>query len=196
MPMQARIERARVAAVLAGGRGRRLGGAKANADLGGRPLLCHAIAAVEAAGLEPLVVAKPETELPESGCRVVREPREPRHPLVGIVAALRQEPALVVLAADMPFASPPLLARLAELPDELAVPAPGGELEPLQARYAAGALPALEAAIVRREPLRRTIESLGPRRLDDAELATLCDPARAFLNVNTPEDLARAEFLL
>lgn len=36
-------------AVLAGGRGARIGGAKATADLAGRPLISYAVAAVEAA---------------------------------------------------------------------------------------------------------------------------------------------------
>jgi molybdenum cofactor guanylyltransferase len=182
-------------AVLAGGHGRRLGGAKAKVELAGRPLVCHALAALEAAGLEAVVVAKPDTELPPLGCPVVREPELPRHPLCGIVAALREAEgrAVVVLACDMPLAAPALLERLAAASGRLVVPAPGGRLEPLQARYGAALLPALEAALARREPLRRSVAALAPRRLGDEELERWGDPARLFLNVNDGDDLKRAE---
>jgi molybdopterin-guanine dinucleotide biosynthesis protein A len=182
-------------AVLAGGRGRRLGGAKAKVELAGRPLVSHSLAALEAAGLEAIVVAKPDTELPPLGCPVVREPELPRHPLCGIVAALREAGgrAVVVLACDMPLAAPALLERLAAAGEPLVVPAPGGRLEPLQARYGAALLPALEAALAREEPLRRTVAALVPRRLGDEELARCGDPARLFLNVNDDADLRLAE---
>ncbi|MDX6625187.1 MAG: molybdenum cofactor guanylyltransferase [Solirubrobacterales bacterium] len=185
-------------AVLAGGSGSRLGGAKATVELAGRPLLSYPLAAFAAAGIEPLVVAKPETQLPPLDCPILREPEAPRHPLAGIVAALREagERPLVVLACDMPLAAPALLAELAAAPEPLVVPAPNGHLAPLQARYSAALLPALEAALERREPLRRTVEALSPRLLDDAELALFGDPERLFLNVNDPLDLRRAAGML
>ncbi|HEY0317758.1 MAG TPA: NTP transferase domain-containing protein [Solirubrobacterales bacterium] len=182
-------------AVLAGGAGRRLGGAKATAELGGRPLIRHPLAALRAAGLESIVVAKPDTELPALDCEVVLEPESPRHPLCGIVAALRRADgrALVVVACDMPLAAPALLAELAAAAEPLVVPAPGGRTQPLQARFGAELLPALEEALAREEPLRRTVESLGGRELGDAELARFGDPDRLFLNVNDEGDLRRAE---
>jgi molybdopterin-guanine dinucleotide biosynthesis protein A len=185
-------------AVLAGGSGSRLGGAKATVELAGRPLLSYPLAAFAAAGIEPLVVAKAETELPPLECPVLREPEEPRHPLAGIVAALREAGGrpLVVLACDMPLADPALLAELAAAPEPLVVPVPGGRPQPLQARYSAALLPALAAALGRREPLRRTVEALSPRLLDDAELARFGDLERLFLNVNDASDLRRAADIL
>ncbi len=201
-------------AVLAGGRGSRLGGAKATALLDGRPLISYALAAMAAAGLDAFVVAKPDTELPPltgaaiggnvgaigdrgtAGAEVVLESAKPSHPLVGIIAALRHaDRPVVVLAGDMPFASPSLLASLANSSHDapLVVPAPGGRPEPLQARWSPALLPELEAALVREEPLRRTVAALAPRLLCDAELAHFGDPARMFLNVNDAADLERAE---
>ena len=51
-------------AILAGGRGTRLGRPKATALLGGRPLLEYPLIALEAAGLETVVIAKRDTVLP------------------------------------------------------------------------------------------------------------------------------------
>ena len=194
-------------AVLAGGAGSRLGGAKATVELAGRPLISYPLAALAAAGIEALVVAKRGTELPAFegpaggvGARteVLVEPDLPRHPLAGVLAALRHAGGrpLVVLAGDMPLAEPRLLAALAAAPEPLVVPAPGGRLQPLQARYSPLLLPALEAALVREEPLRRTVEELRPRLLGDAELARFGDPERFLLNVNDAADLDRAAALL
>lgn len=189
---------AAVGAILAGGRGSRLGGAKALAELAGRPLISYPLAAVEEAGLEPLVVAKPDSGLPPLACRTIREPPRPRHPLCGIVAALREAGGrpLVVLGCDMPFVTPGLLAWLASFPEPLAVPVVGGEPQPLLARYDPKLLPALEAALARAEPLRDTVRSLRPLAIPERDLARFGEPRRLCLNVNTAADVERAERLL
>jgi molybdenum cofactor guanylyltransferase len=127
---------------------------------------------------------------------LIVEPEQPTHPLAGIVAALRHaERPLVVLGCDFPFAPPALLRALAETPEPLVVPAPGGDPQPLMARWAPELLPRLEGSLTREEPLRRTVAALAPRLLDDTELAWFGDPGRAFFNVNTPADLRAAEAL-
>lgn len=124
---------------------------------------------------------------------VITELAQPTHPLVGIVAALRHAGGpLVVLGCDFPFAPPALLRALAEAPEPLVVPAPGGEPQPLLARWSPPLLPQLEDALAREEPLRRTVAALHPRLLDDLALARFGDPAHVFLNVNTPADLRAA----
>jgi molybdenum cofactor guanylyltransferase len=180
--------------VLAGGRGSRLGGAKPTAELAGRALISYPLAALVEAGLEAVVVAKPDTELPPLDVDVLNEPAEPVHPLAGIVAALRQTGRpVVVIGCDFPFVPPALVRALADAPEPLVVPAPGGEAQPLVARWTPALLPALEDALDREESLRRTVAALSPRLLGDAELASFGDPARVFFNVNTPTDLRRAE---
>src|SRR5215207_877879 len=104
-------------AVLAGGRSRRMGSPKALVELAGRPLIAHVLTAVEAASLEPVVVAKPDSLLPLVSCRVLREPAEPIHPLYGLLTALAASDGrpVVALACDMPFVPPGLLEWLAGL---------------------------------------------------------------------------------
>lgn len=184
--------------VLAGGAGARLGGGKAGVELAGRALVEYPLAALADAGIEAMVVAKLETELPALDVPVLREPEEPRHPLLGIVTALRAGGGWPVLAVacDLPLLTPALLAALAAAPERLVLAAPGGDPQPLLGRYAAELLPALEVALERREPLRRTVAALAPRLLADADLARFGDPEELLLNVNDFSDLARADGIL
>jgi molybdopterin-guanine dinucleotide biosynthesis protein A len=171
-------------AVLAGGRGSRMGAPKALAELGGEPLIARPLAAAAAAGLDAVVVAKDDTELPALGVPVWHEPAEPVHPLLGIVTALeRAGQPVVAVACDMPFVPPELLARLAAGP-EAAVLA-GGRLEPFPARYEPAALPHLRAALGRSDSLRATLAALDPVTFDvDAALVA---------SINTPAELAAAQ---
>jgi molybdopterin-guanine dinucleotide biosynthesis protein A len=183
-------------AVLAGGRGSRLGGDKAGIELAGRPLVSYPLAAIAAAGLEAAVVAKPGDELPPLAVPVLEEPAEPRHPLCGVVAALRMGRPVVAVACDLPFLAPGLIELLAEAREPLVVPVLDGRLHPLLGRYESSLLPELEAALEREEPLTRTVERLGPRLLAEDELARFGDPRRLLFNVNDPDDLREAESLL
>jgi molybdenum cofactor guanylyltransferase len=180
--------------ILAGGLGRRIGGAKPTVELDGRPLLDHALAAVRTAGLEPLVVAKPQTRLPRLECRILREPQWPLHPACGVVAALRDSGGrpLVAVACDMPFLDPGLLAWLARSPDPLVLPELDGSLQPFPGRYDASVLGPLEKAVAAGRPLRQTLGQLSPRRLRGDELAAFGSPQRLLFNVNTAADLRAA----
>jgi molybdopterin-guanine dinucleotide biosynthesis protein A len=187
-----------IGAVLAGGAGRRLGGQKATVDLDGRPLIAYALEAVERAGLDPVVVAKPSSALPALSCRVLREPEEPQHPLAGIVAALADagKRPVVALACDMPLVSPALLASLASAEEAVVVPALNGQLQPLPGRYSPEALPALREALAQLQPLRKAVELLVPRTIDEDELGRYGDPGSLCFNVNTPADLKHARRML
>jgi molybdenum cofactor guanylyltransferase len=186
-----------VGAVLAGGQSARMGRPKPLVELCGSPLICYPLEAIEAAGLEPLVVAKPDSELPRLSCRVAREPEHPSHPLVGIVAALRAavRPA-VVIACDMPFVPPAMLSWLAGLDERLAVCELKGRLHPLLGLYDPSLVRDLEAALARGESATDASRALDARLISAGELHRFGDPARICFNVNTPEDLEEARTLL
>jgi molybdopterin-guanine dinucleotide biosynthesis protein A len=192
-------EQPAIVAVLAGGRGERLGGAKAMATLGGRPLICHPLAAARDAGLEAIVVAKRSTRLPKLEETVLHEPEQPRHPLCGVIAALQYAaerapaPAVVLLACDMPFVTGPLLRWLASEIDGPAVAELGGRLQPLLARCLIGDLEPLRDALADESSLRGAISALAPRILKEQELRRFGVPEQLCFNVNDAVDLARAE---
>jgi molybdopterin-guanine dinucleotide biosynthesis protein A len=108
--------------VLAGGRSRRMGTAKALLDWHGRPLVVHAAQALMAAlgaGAPLVVVHAPGQELPPlpAGADTVADRAEGRGPLEGLLAGLTaladRAEAAVVVATDQPHAArvvPQLLA--------------------------------------------------------------------------------------
>jgi molybdenum cofactor guanylyltransferase len=182
-----------VGVVLAGGRGQRIGGAKAMVELAGRPLICYPLEALTAALDEVAVLAKADTELPSlPGATIWVEPQVHHHPLVGIAQALALagDRPVLVCAADLPFVTPELVGRLAT-EDPGGAPAViasrRGEVQPLLGCYRPIALQLLEPALDR--PMRELVAAIEPRLLE-------VDDPDALFNVNAPEDLARAAGML
>ncbi len=112
--------------VLAGGSSSRFGSDKLAADLGGRPVLAHTVAAVAATASPVVLVLAPDAPVPDwagDGARplvIARDPEPFGGPLVGLaagLAALRSaapdaEIALVI-GGDMPSLVPGVLGLLA-----------------------------------------------------------------------------------
>ena len=181
-------------ALLAGGRGARLGGAKATAEAFGRPLLAWSLDALREAVDEVVVIAKEATPLPPCDVPVHRDEPEDFHPRHGIVSALRRAEGrpVVVVPCDMPLVPPALLSVLLDVVEDgapAAMPRTEGRVHPLCAAYAPSILHDLERAD-HDEPLTLTLERLGATVLG-ADAA-----ADRMLNVNTRADLGVAEILL
>jgi molybdopterin-guanine dinucleotide biosynthesis protein A len=184
-----------IGAVLAGGKGRRMGRrSKPGALLAGRPLVSYPVTALAAVCARVAVVCKGATRLPElPGTERWDEPDEPRHPLTGIVHALEQAGGpVLVCAADMPFVTPDACRTLLQAAggangSPAVVAAAGGVLQPVFALYAPAALDGFRTADPD-APLTATVEALAPVRV--------ALPPALVRSVDTPEDLAEAEALL
>jgi molybdopterin-guanine dinucleotide biosynthesis protein A len=178
-------------AILVGGMGRRLGGEKALVELCGRPLISYPVEAMRGAVGEVAVIAKADTRLPElRGVRVVREASAVQHPLVGLRQALAAAGGrgALVCAVDLPLVDGALLRRLSEADPAGApavVAASRGEVQPLLGCYQPSAVELLPEG----GALRDVVAAIGARTLE------VPDP-QALFNVNTPDDLRRAEKLL
>lgn len=185
--------------ILAGGQGRRMGGAdKALLPLAGRTLIDHAIdrlapqvedLAISANG-DPARFARLHLPvLPDDGSS---------GPLSGILAALNWAgplgaTAVVSVPVDGPFLPPDLVPRLAQAaePSGLALAASGGILHPTFGLWPVPLAPTLAAFLA----------SGAKARVRDFALAHLAGTADfpddgAFANANTPADLARLEALI
>jgi len=121
--------------------------------------------------------------------------------LGGIYTGLRAAggDAVFTVACDMPFLHPAIVRMVVERAGEgdVVIPRTGGQLETMHAVYGKACLPAMEARlragqlkIVGFFPDVRVVE------LDAAPMAQHRAPDVAFMNVNTPEELARARALV
>lgn len=186
--------------ILAGGAGRRMGGGdKPLRRLGGQPLLAHVIARL-APQLSPLALnanGAPE-RFAAFGLKVLPDPVAGLPgPLAGVLAAMQWAAELgasAVLTApgDTPFLPPDLVARLAAArePGQIACAACSGRAHPTVALWPVELAPRLAVAL-----------QAGQRRVElwarEEGLVTVAfADETAFLNLNTPEDLAAAEAAL
>ncbi len=188
------------AAILAGGRARRLGGVNKGAlPLGASAIIDRQLEAIRSVASHIVVVGTATEAWAARGLPVVPDALPDSGPLGGIYTALAHSPCgrTLVLACDMPFVSAALLIRLAAEPGDVVMPRSARGREPLCAIYSARCLPGIRARIDRGAleastlPEGLHVVELGPEALEG------CDPdGRLFLNVNTPHDYERAKGML
>jgi molybdopterin-guanine dinucleotide biosynthesis protein A len=186
--------------VLAGGRGRRMGGADKGLLLWrGRPLADYALDALRQVAGEVLINAnRNHAEYARLGCPVIADPSEAFDgPLAGLLSALLAARAEYVLTApcDAPGISGALLARLHEALTaagaEVCAAHDGKRLHPVFLIAERRLAPDLSAYLA--DGGRKVETWLRSRRL---ALADYSDHPEMFVNINTPQDLeawARAE---
>ncbi len=170
------------------------GGDKGLRLLAGQPVLAHVLARL-APQCGPLALNANGApgRFAAFGLEVIADPL-PGHPgpLAGILAALLWARAMgaarvVTVPCDTPFLPPDLVERLAQAPGA-AVAASGGRLHPTVGLWPVAGADALAAQLARGErKLRIWAEAMQARVV---AFDTSPDP---FANLNTPEDMARAE---
>jgi molybdopterin-guanine dinucleotide biosynthesis protein A len=168
--------------------------------VGGRRILDRLVDTFqEAFGRLPLLVANaPEAVDWHRDLRVVSDVRSGAGTLGGLHTAVLLAPAPVVCVAwDMPFVPATLLVALgAQLSDfDVAVPASGGPrgVEPLCAGYGPLSEAAMAEALDRGDLRAIAFHSaVRVRVLSDLEVRQFGDPELIFFNVNTSDDLVRA----
>ena len=176
-----------IGVVLAGGSGSRIGGAKATAQLDGHALISYPLAAALGALSSVAVVAKDGVELPQLDQRVELwiEPDEPRHPVVGVIEALRRAEgrAVLIIACDLPLLTSEVVALIASADADGSVAvlaSAAGRPQPLLARYEPAALALLEKFDTD-GPMTEQVMALMPTLVEV--------PAEASFNVNDLEQL-------
>lgn len=190
------------AAIIAGGPARRLGGAtKPLLEIAGRAVADRQLAVLRPIFPRLLVVANDPAPWRARGVEVVPDRVSGAGPLAGISAALAaasDQEAVVCLAGDLPFLSPALLTALRDRKPEAEALAPrlAGRAEPLCARYATRVRATVDARLDGgRLALHELLAELATVWLDDQALAALDPDGLSFVNLNTPDDLRRAEEL-
>ena len=199
------------AAVLAGGMSRRMGTDKALLPLrpGDPPLAAVVLERVAAVAGEVFIVASHRPGYDRFGVPVVADRFPGTGTLGGIATALAAASAerCLVVACDMPFLSPTLLAWMVDLPDDADafVPRLPGEsrqgggfvYQTLHAIYRRTCLPPIEAALAAdRRQVIGFFDRIRVRDISEAEVRRFDPDLRSFFNANTPEAVESARALL
>ncbi len=185
------------AIVLAGGASRRLGQDKAALAFGGRPLLHVVIERVSAVCDEVIVAGargRAEAGLP---AKFVEDAVPDQGPLAGVQAGLAAASAdfVLVVACDMPFLDPDLLARMASLPRDYQalVPRFGGRRHPLHAVYARSCLPVVESLLAEGgNSMEALLARVAVRELAEEDICRNDPEGLSLFNLNNRADLELA----
>jgi len=187
--------------IQAGGKSTRMGGhPKALIELGGKRII-ERIVEVLAAVLPDLLIVTNTPDLYESLNLPMVPDVFPAHgSLGGIYSGLRavREVAFTV-ACDMPFLHPDvvrLVVSRAETAD-VVIPRVGDQLETMHALYRKACLPHMEALLAAKQfKIVGFFDKVRVSEIPEAEVARYRAPEICFMNVNTPEELARAREIL
>lgn len=194
--------------ILAGGASSRMGRDKLGLSVGEKPLIRRVYEVLQDRCSETLVVGGPAD--PEwlasnglTGARPVEDLRPGRAgPLAGIEAGLAsaRNDSVIVVAGDLPFLPGELVGFLLELLERegvrVAVPCHGGRLHPLCAAYRREVLADLSFVLnMGVRAVHTFLENLDGVRPVEGELGYFGDPELFLMNVNSPQDLERAQRL-
>jgi len=187
--------------ILAGGRSRRMGGRnKALFRVGGTRIIQRVVATMTRVFSRVLLVTNNPDEFAFLGLPMVPDIKPGVGSLGGLYTGLYHCPTEYgfLVACDMPFLQEGIIRHLTGLIDghDVVVPRVGAHLEPLHAVYSRRCIPHIEALLHENElAIIAFFPHVSLREVDERELRRL-DPTLTFLmNLNTPEDLRKAEQL-
>jgi molybdopterin-guanine dinucleotide biosynthesis protein A len=187
------------AIVLAGGRSSRFGRDKLAEPIDGRPLLDHAIAAVQLVASDVVVVVAPDADRPVPvGVRIVRDEVAFQGPLAGLavgLAALADTTAsVIVVGGDMPALSPAvlrvLLAGLLGPPRATVVVLDEGGPMPMGVDRSSAADIARDLLAAGERRLRALPERAGATVIPSATWRALDPTAETLRDIDRPSDLS------
>jgi molybdopterin-guanine dinucleotide biosynthesis protein A len=187
--------------VQAGGKSTRMGGEpKALIDLGGRRIVERVVAAIAPVVDDVLVVTNTPEHYAFLGLPMVPDVFPDHGSLGGIYSGLKAATgaAAFTVACDMPF----LRAEVARVvvahagEADVVIPRLGEQLETMHALYAKACLPHIEQRLrAGRLKIVGFFEDVRVLEIPEADVRRIADPEIVFMNVNTPDELARARDL-
>ena len=187
--------------VQAGGRSTRMGGEpKALLEVGGRRIVERVVAAVAPVVDDVLIVTNTPERYAFLGLPMVGDVFPDHGSLGGIYSGLSAAAgdAAFTVACDMPFLRPDVIRLVVDrLGDaDVVIPRVGDQLETMHAAYTKACLAPMETCLrARRLKIVGFFDQVRVREIPEADVRALADPAIVFMNVNTPDELARAREL-
>jgi molybdopterin-guanine dinucleotide biosynthesis protein A len=170
---------------------------KALIELGGRRIVERVVAAIAPIVDDVLVVTNTPELYAFLGVPMVGDVFPDHGSLGGIYSGLlaASGDATFTVACDMPFLRADVARLVVERAGEadVVIPRVGEQLETMHASYAKACLPHIEARLrAGRLKIVGFFEDVRVVEIPESAVRQLADPAVVFMNVNTPDELARA----
>lgn len=188
-------------AISAGGKSSRMGTDKSFVLLHGEPLIAHVIARTGDLGQsETFIIANSPEQYAAFGLPVYPDVLPGKGALGGIYTALHYSntPYTLLVACDLPFINPALLRYMIGLCNQgdfdIIVPRVSGHPQGLHALYKKTCVP-----YIRRDLEDDKLKVIGfyrdvaVRYIDEPEYALFDPQGTSFYNINTPQDLQKAD---
>ncbi|NIM98923.1 MAG: NTP transferase domain-containing protein [candidate division Zixibacteria bacterium] len=188
--------------ILAGGKGSRINKDKALITLpDGATLIQKCVHALKKVVPHILIISDHEELYQDYGARVVKDLISDKGPLGGIFTGLCYSTSYCnfVTGCDMPFPQPRVIECLLERCDgkDVVIPEIAGEVEPLFAAYTKNCLPVIFDHLQNNDlKIRNILADLKVERVGEKEIDKLDPGHLSFFNINTAEDLNKAQVLL
>jgi len=183
--------------ILAGGANKRFGGmTKANYVIDGVTIISRIISVIGDLFDEIIIVTNNPEEFREYlNCKIVSDIFKKAGPLGGIHAALKAASgdAVFIFASDMPFLNKKIIVdQINECKNsdaEVVIPRVGEFIEPLHAVYRKSIMNKMEKFLSEKKS-KAVRDFLSEVNVDYYEVLPSDESRRAFMNINSPSDLA------
>ena len=188
--------------IQAGGKSTRMGGEpKALVELGGKRIIERIVDVLGSVLSNLLIVTNTPEPYAFLGLPMVPDVFPDHGSLGGIYSGLKaaKGDGAFTVACDMPFLKAEVVRLVVSHAGEadVVIPKVGDQYETLHALYAKACLPHMEAILqARRFKVIGFFPQVKVLEISEADVARLADPHVCFMNVNTPDELARARALL
>ena len=189
--------------ILAGGESKRLNSVeKSNLLVGDKRIIEHMMTVFEKLFSEIILVSNHPTTYLEWDAMVVKDLYSTRSSLTGIHSGLfytKTEHAFIA-ACDTPFLKMDLIKTIVQHVDhgiDVVVPKTALGIEPLCAVYSRRCLPAVQNALERNNlKIRNFFNKLKVKEIPASVLQKIDPDLVSFFNINTPEDLEKANRMI
>ena len=189
------------AVILAGGSSERYGQNKAFLEIGGIRLIDLVAGQMKNIFKRVILVTNQKRDYEYLKIPIVEDLVKGLGPIGGIYTGLMSiaDKAGFFIACDMPFINKRLVRYMVDVRDNHAavVPSVANEIEPLHAIYTRACLGPIRSLIdSKRYQIRLFYDHVSVRYVKEDEIRKFGLPSRAFLNINTVDELAKIESLM
>jgi molybdopterin-guanine dinucleotide biosynthesis protein A len=189
------------AVILAGGSSERYGQNKAFLEIGGIRLIDLVAGQMKNIFKRAILVTNQKRDYEYLEIPIVEDLVKGLGPIGGIYTGLMSiaDKAGFFVACDMPFINKRLVRYMVDIRGNhpAVVPSVGNEIEPLHAIYTRACLGPIRSLIdSKRYQIRLFYDHVSVRYVKEDEISRFGSPSRAFLNINTVDELAKIESLM